>query len=175
MPFESDWRVAVEQVDENRWRLLQRIRYDDPAIGTIEVPAGYVTDFASVPRIAVWLIPRFGRYTVAAILHDRLLTDCLGVGMVTARDADRLFREALREVGTPPVRRWLMWTGVRWGALASRTRRAGWLADAPAVLGISTLALPLAVPMLAVAAGLVLYSLAEAVATGGRRRGTLST
>jgi hypothetical protein len=36
------------------------------------IPAGEETDFASVPSPFVWFIPRYGRYTKAAILHDGL-------------------------------------------------------------------------------------------------------
>lgn len=175
MPFDTGCRVVVEQLDERRWRLVETVHYTGDR-DTYEIPAGYVTDFASVPRVAVWLIPVFGRYTLPAILHDRLLTDYLPAGAISSVDADGLFRRAMREMDVPPVRRWLMWTGVRWGALFSRHgRRAGWWRSAPGVLAISVAALPLAVPMLVVGAGLAYYSAAEMLATGGRRKGTLST
>jgi hypothetical protein len=175
MPFVSGCRVVVEQVDECRWRLVEPVRYVGGQGDAFEVPAGYVTDFASVPRIAVWLIPVFGRYTLPAILHDRLLTDYLAAGAISSVDADGLFRRSMREMGVAPVRRYLMWAGVRWAALFSPLRRPGWWRTAPAVLAISVPALPLAVPMLAVVAGLAYYGAAELGATGGRRKGTLST
>ena len=134
-----------------------------------------MTDFASVPRFAVWLIPTYGRYTAPAILHDYLITDMIPAGRISSADTDGLFRRAMRELGVPPVKRWLMWAGVRWGAAFNRRRRAGWWRTAPAVLAVTVLALPLAVPMLVVAAALVPYGLIEAVATGGRHTGTLST
>lgn len=124
---------------------------------TFTVPAGYVTDFATVPRIAAWLIPRFGAYTRAAILHDFLLTDT----EVSSVDADNLFRRALRELGVPPVRRTLMWVGVRWGAAFSRKRRKGWWRTAPAVLAYSAPALLLAPVFAAVAVGLAAYGIVE--------------
>ncbi len=174
MPFTSETRVAVALLDARLWRLLEPVRYAGQ-VDRFEVPAGYVTDFASVPRIAVWLIPTYGRYTAPAILHDYLITDYLPAGRVTSVDVDGLFRRAMREQGVPPVRRWLMWAGVRWGAAFNRRRRAGWWRTAPGVLAVTVLAVPLAVPMLVVAGGLVLYGAVELVATGGRRKGTLST
>lgn len=39
---------------------------------TIEVQAGYVTDFASVPPLLWSVIPPIGKYNRAAILHDYL-------------------------------------------------------------------------------------------------------
>lgn len=150
MPFAPVWtrggQVVVRPIDAIRWKLHQDLRY----IGDREefiVPAGYITDFATIPRIAVWLIPRFGAYTKAAILHDWLLTDRLGT--VSSVDIDNLFRRALRELHVPPYRRNLMWTGVRWGALFNRKRRAGWWRTAPAVFGWSLLFLATIVPPLA--------------------------
>ncbi|WP_324278231.1 hypothetical protein [Blastococcus brunescens] len=49
----------------------------------------------------------------------------------------------MREAGVPVLRRWLMWAGVRWGALTSERRRSGWLMSAPGVLAITLLAAPL--------------------------------
>lgn len=169
MPFESD-RVVVARHGDNEWRLVEPLIYqgkDD----VFRVEAGYVTDFASVPRLAVWLIPRFGRYTPAAIVHD-FLCDTLPVPPV---DVDGIFRRIMRELGVPPVRRWLMWAGVRWGAAFNPRRRDGWLRTAPAVLGITILALPLAVPMLAVTIGLGIYGVAEFIATGGGTLGSAKT
>jgi hypothetical protein len=160
MPFASNHqrggRVVVEPLDAVRWMMIEPVRY----IGETEtfvVPAGYVTDFATVPRIAVWLIPRFGSYTKAAILHDWLLTD----SEVSSVDADNLFRRALRELGVPPVRRTLMWVGVRWGAAFNKRRRAGWWRTAPAVLAYSAPALLLAPVFAAVAIGLAAYGIVE--------------
>lgn len=168
-------RVAVTPLDARNWRLLEPLCYAGKEDRFL-VPEGYVTDFASVPRITAWLVPTYGRYTPAAILHDYLLTDALAIGRITSNDADGLFRRAMRELGVPPVKRWLMWTGVRWGALFNARRRPGWGRSALGVLAISAPALVLLIlPVLAVSLALVLYGAAEFIATGGRRKGTLST
>jgi len=118
-----------------------------------------------VPRVVTWLVPRFGAYTLAAILHDWLVTAGIRSGAVTARQADGIFRRVMRESGVPVLRRWLMWAGVRWGALTDERRRAGWVASAPGVLAISLLAAPLVVPpAVVIAPGLVVYGLAERLA-----------
>jgi hypothetical protein len=53
-------------------------------IGRLLVPASegepFVTDLASVPRSLTWLVPRYGMYTKAAVLHDYL---CQTVGKET--------------------------------------------------------------------------------------------
>lgn len=60
---------------------------------------------------------------------------------ISSRDADGLFRRIARESGAGLLLRWLLWTGVRWGALANPARRADWGRDAPAVTAISLLLL----------------------------------
>ena len=79
------------------------------------VPAGFITDFASVPRILWWIFPPYGEFTKAAVVHDYLY-DC---GYVSRGDSDGIFRRIMRELHTRITRRWLMWLGVR---------ALGWLA-----------------------------------------------
>lgn len=179
MPFAPDdkygGRMVVEQLDAERWQLVIPLAYAGNEQKFL-VPEGYISDLASVPRIVAWLIPKNGNYSRAAVLHDYLLTDALKVGKVTSNEADGIFRKAMRELGVPRVKRWLMWTGVRWGALFNRTRRPGWLRSAPGVLAISVPALALVLlPAVAVGVALVLYGATEFIATGGRKYGTLST
>jgi hypothetical protein len=135
------------------------------------VPVRFSTDLASVPQFLTWLVPVAGLQDRAAIVHDFFcqgLED--GTCVVSARDADGIFRRMLRECGVPTVRRWLFFTGVRWGALGTPARRPGWLQDAPAVLAVSALALPVVLPAsVIVGGGLALYAVAEAVAKPVRR------
>jgi hypothetical protein len=160
MPFESS-SVTVRRVDDRHWAVVEELVYRG-RWDRFVVPAGFLTDFATVPRVVVWLIPRFGRYTLAAILHDWLCTQGLRSGVVTSREADGLFRRVMREQGVPVLRRWLMWCGVRWGALASSLRRPGWLHSAPGVLGISLLAAPVVVPpAVLIALALAVYGAVE--------------
>lgn len=162
MPFESE-HVTVRRRDDSTWTVVDPLVYRGKR-QTFVVPAGSVTDFATVPRVVVWLIPRFGRYTLPAILHDWLVTEGLEQRLLTSRDADGIFRRSMRELGVPVVRRWLMWTGVRWGALANPRRRRGWLISAPGVLAVSVLAAPVVVPPgLFVLGALAVYGAVERV------------
>jgi hypothetical protein len=162
VPFEPG-SLTVSRVDANTWALVDELVYQ----GSWErfvVPAGFRTDFASVPRVVTWLVPRFGAYTLAAILHDWLCSEGIRSGTVTSRDADGIFRRVMRESGVPVLRRWLMWAGVRWGALTDERRRPGWLISAPGVLAISVLAAPLVVPpVIVILPGLLVYAAAERV------------
>ena len=160
MPFEPG-DLVVRRVSATTWATVDPLVYRGRSQRFV-VPAGFRTDFASVPRVVTWLFPRFGAYTLAAILHDWLVTEGLRTGVVTSRQADGIFRRVMRESGVPVLRRWLMWAGVRWGALANERRRSGWLISAPGVLVISVLAAPLVVPpAVVIAPGLLVFSLAE--------------
>ena len=162
MPFEPG-SLTVRRVDADTWSLVDDLVYRGSRERFV-VPAGFRTDFATVPRVVTWLVPRFGAYTLAAILHDWLVTD--GRPVVSPREADGIFRRVMRESGVPVLRRWLMWAGVRWGALADERRRPGWLISAPGVLAISVLAAPLVVPpAVVIAPGLLVYGVAERLAS----------
>jgi hypothetical protein len=174
VPFDSP-TITVRRRSDQLWEVVEPLVYRGQR-DTFVVPAGFPTDFASVPRLVVWLFPRFGRYTLAAVLHDWLTTEGLRTGVVSSRDADGIFRRVMAELQVPPVRRWLMWAGVRWGALARPARRPGWALDAPRVLALSVLAAPVVVPpALVIAAALAVYTAVESVVSawvpGADRRG----
>ena len=63
----------------------------------IAVPKGYVTDFASIPNFADWLIDPSGPYATGAIVHDYLFA----VGTPRDRDgfntANQIFSDYLKE------------------------------------------------------------------------------
>lgn len=63
------------------------------------------------------------------------------IPLADSHETDSIFRRIMREEDVDPLRRWVMWTGVRWGALANPARREGWLKDSPKVLGITLLLL----------------------------------
>lgn len=114
MPFIGDVVVKPCRPEGKRWELVQPFVYQG-ATDRFTVPAGFTTDFASVPRFFVWLLPRYGRWTEAAILHD-YLWDLARKGEFRKSDADGIFNRAMRELGVPYLRRWAMWAAVRWAS-----------------------------------------------------------
>lgn len=166
MTFVTGPRVLVRQVDETYWRLEEELVYAGRT-DTFVVPVGTLTDFASVPRVFAWLVPKYGRYTAAAVLHDHLVRVERPAGRIPPRDADALFRRAMRELGVPFLLRWSMWAAVRLGSLTDADGRPGWWRDAPAVLLVLLAALPVVtLPALAIALGFVVYELLELVVYG---------
>lgn len=86
----------------------------------IEVPAGFQTDFASVPRLFWRLIPPWGPYSPAAVVHDYLYA----TGIVSRKEADQIFLELMTRLGVAPWRRNVMYAAVR-VAGASRYNKSG--------------------------------------------------
>ncbi|MCP4982643.1 MAG: DUF1353 domain-containing protein [Gammaproteobacteria bacterium] len=61
--------------DGRTWIVLCDFGYEIGAKGSsdiINVPIGFHTDFASVPRLLWAFLPRWGKYGNAAVIHDYL-------------------------------------------------------------------------------------------------------
>lgn len=124
----------------NGAELLTPLIYLDGRGRRFEVPAGFRTDFESVPLIIPglirWVLGDPWHTAHAGVLHDWLYWS----GVIPRRDADAVFREALialdelEEKLEPPGRiaRALEWLGFDRGELAARlkwigVRAGGWL------------------------------------------------
>lgn len=118
-----------------------------------EVCVDETTDFASVPRILVWFLPRYGTYTLPAILHDHLWRVEAPAGHISYRDADATLRRAMREKGVPFATRWIMWAAVRWASVFTRKGgRRGCLGDLPAMLLVTIPTLAVLLPAIVLVA-----------------------
>ena len=82
----------------------------------IHVKRGFVTDFASIPRFARLLIPKLGRYTKAAVIHDALYQDIVPGFRFTRAEADLVFLDAMADLGVVKWKRNLMYFWCRLGA-----------------------------------------------------------
>jgi hypothetical protein len=161
--FSPDAKVVVEELDDRNWKVREPFTYTGKT-ETFSIPIGTHTDFASVPRVFAWFLPRYGRYTLAAILHDYLWRERAATGAMGYIDADGIFRRALRELNVPFLRRWIMWAAVRWGALLKPGGRRDWWREAWRVLLVSVVALPIVLPpALLVAVALGAFFVLEAV------------
>lgn len=84
-------------------------------------PEDEPTDLASIPWFMRWMINTYGRHTLAAIIHDKLITDKANGGALNSDVvSDRFFREMMHACGVPRFLRWVVWTAVamrsRWAA-----------------------------------------------------------
>lgn len=111
--------VRKTEEDQRSWILLAPFAVR-VVIGGVEyfisVPEGFVTDFASVPRIplAFMLFGGIGDY--AAVVHDYLYRNCIYPREI----CDAIFKELLLHVDkTSAFRASLMHAGVRVGGSSS--------------------------------------------------------
>lgn len=111
---ELDAKVVRGRTRDGRtlWRLDSELVYEsDIAQQTFVVPAGFVTDLASVPRMPVLFLLFGAASEEAAALHDWLYT----AKQVNRAKADAVFREACGVTNVPGWRRLGQWVGVRIG------------------------------------------------------------
>lgn len=92
---------------------------------TFHVPVGFVTDLASIPRIFWNILPPFGKYTGAAVIHDYLYQrQCYQSGekqitALTRKQCDDVLMEAMGVLDVGWLTRWTIYLAVRsWGWIA---------------------------------------------------------
>lgn len=92
------------------WALSDTLVYDSRLLGfRIRVPRGFVTDFASVPRLPLVFLLAGDTAHAPAVVHDWLYSG----SKVSRRVADKVFLEAMTGVGVPWFRRNAMYWAVR--------------------------------------------------------------
>ena len=117
-----------------KWKLVRQFRYKN-----FTVPVEFVTDFASIPQLLIefigvlfmivaycinnyWLLgigagvvililmlPVWGKYGKAAVLHDYLYQTKL----VSRKEADDTFKEAMKELNVAPWKIFCIYWAVR--------------------------------------------------------------
>lgn len=140
--------VGIVQIDHEQFVVLHTFRFSDPTVaeylvrklvdgGMDEADARLAvddartftprednpTDLASIPRFMRWFENPYGRHSLAALIHDELITDEVNGGRLGSDTlSDRFFREMMRRSGVPWLKRWIMWAAV---ALRSRYAAGG--------------------------------------------------
>jgi hypothetical protein len=113
MTAEFRSKLIVEpasEYDDGQWRLTSTLSYYSEVLGAlVMVPPGFVTDFASVPRIPVVYELCGDTSSEASVVHDWAYTQ----HFCTRAQADAVLKEASLATGVPRWRAWLMWAGVR--------------------------------------------------------------
>ncbi len=97
--------------DGRRWKLLEPFIYYRTGREHLRyrVPKGFITDFASVPRLLWPILPPYGRYGKAAVLHDWLYRS----GIEDRKGADLIFKEAMGVLGVAKWKIAVLYWGVR--------------------------------------------------------------
>jgi hypothetical protein len=98
--------------DGKRWVIRKEFFYflKEDEGDKVSVPAGFVTDFASIPRYFWKALPRWGKYGNAAVVHDYLYA----TGLRKRKECDEIFLEAMSVLDVPLWKRYAMFYAVRW-------------------------------------------------------------
>ena len=141
--------LRLEYIDGRFWATTEKFEYHLGAPDGIErvvIPAGFMTDFASIPR-ALWpVLPPTGPYGKAAVVHDWLyqvrevrrmptidviddqgkpagrIVMPTGARLVNRAEADAVFNEAMEVLTVRRTQRWTLYSGVRVGGWVTWNR-----------------------------------------------------
>ena len=114
------------------WKLKSDFSYRASDL-SITVPAGFCTDFASIPQVVWDILPPTGNYAEAAVIHDFLYYQqgYLPPLKLSRAKCDGVLLAAMLALGVGRVTRSIIYTAVRIGGwTAWRSRRPP--ADPPA-------------------------------------------
>lgn len=106
-------RLIVEPIGKRLWKLQEGFEYHIgtyPSDEVITVPKGFVTDFASVPRIFWPIIDPVGEHGKAAVIHDY----CYSTACYTKSRSDKIFLEAMEVLNVEEWKRETMYYAVAW-------------------------------------------------------------
>ncbi|ELQ0048595.1 DUF1353 domain-containing protein [Salmonella enterica] len=103
--------AILEMLGHYNWRVYEPFAFylSDDNSDVISVPAGFVTDLATIPRIFWSVMPPDGKYAKAAIIHDYLYDNALR----TKKEADLIFLDGMAVLGVPKWKRIVMYLAVR--------------------------------------------------------------
>ena len=112
-------KLDVELMDDvvneyrGKWRLLASLIYhSDTTRSAIIVPAGFITDFESCPRLPL-IFDAFGEVVHGiSVVHDFLYSQPT---TVSRKVADAVLLEGCLLAGVPRWRAYGIWLGVRFG------------------------------------------------------------
>ena len=122
---------ASDVLGGDYYRVAESFRYylgEEYGNQWVFIPAGMLTDLASIPRIVWNLLPPSGRYGPAAIVHDRLcntlqVTQDGKLINITRAQADQILGEAMEVLEVPWIKRVTISGAVRLHRIVGRINR----------------------------------------------------
>eukprot|EP01034_Spumella_vulgaris_P007180 gene7180-biopygen6304 len=104
------------------YELREPFTLRSPDHGEITVPAGFVSDFASVPRAALWYVDDDDPAILyGSIIHDYIYSQLGHLAedrILTRAQADALLRQTMLACGARPAQAWVVYQAVRLGGAA---------------------------------------------------------
>ena len=103
--------LYLDQEKPHRWRLIEPVQVTLSNGELIIIPAGFITDFASVPRLLRGLVSTIGNHNLATLIHDYLYTEQYHSRLFA--DWEMLYW--LEQRGVSKLKRYVMYYAVRLG------------------------------------------------------------
>jgi Protein of unknown function (DUF1353) len=114
MPFAKP-TLLVETVDGHNFTLMEDLVYVSEGGITYTAPKGSQTDGASTPPVLWPTIPPFGKYWLAAVLHDWAYR----YSDLTKQECDWLIKEAMKSLDVDALLADTIYEGVNVGGWSS--------------------------------------------------------
>ncbi|MEE4290656.1 MAG: DUF1353 domain-containing protein [Cycloclasticus sp.] len=109
--------LQTEHVKDKDWRVISALAYMTSNDELIVVKKGFITDYASIPKLLLSIFGRpSGKMVEPSVLHDFLYQ---AKTKYTRKESDLIFLEALKGKGINWFKRRAMYYGVRIGGGSS--------------------------------------------------------
>lgn len=107
-------KVNSLKYNKDLWKLIPGFRYYigvENSNNYVDVPTGFITDGATIPRWLWWLLPPLGEYSQATTLHDYLCrtysittinNEVVTEKEITRKQVDLILEESLKVLETAP-------------------------------------------------------------------------
>ena len=107
-------KVNSLKYNKDLWKLIPGFRYYigvENSNNYVDVPTGFITDGATIPRWLWWLLPPIGEYSQATTLHDYLCrtysittinNEVVTEKEITRKQVDLILEESLKVLETAP-------------------------------------------------------------------------
>jgi Protein of unknown function (DUF1353) len=97
---------------KNKWRVVDNLQVSVRG-HDILIQEGFRTDLASIPRILWWVLPPFGDYNEAAVVHDFLYRKLHKKSEITRKEADLIFLVLMERANVHKIIRYTFYVSVR--------------------------------------------------------------
>lgn len=109
--------LKIELIDGRFWRLLDTFEYyffEGDKKHVIKVPEGYVTDFASIPRIFHSVLEPRDLFNKASVVHDFLCDTNGYCGKYNKEQVDKIYLDAQLVLGINPTKANIFYKFASW-------------------------------------------------------------
>ena len=110
----KDADIVLRQIDPTTFVVAEGFRLRGELFR-----AGNRTDLASVPSRLTWLVARYGRHSLPAIVHDQRVDADTPPALREEYDVE--FRDNMNAMKVPFIQRWFMWAAVSLATLFKRS------------------------------------------------------